>query len=569
MKKHYLIGLMLMGTLLVSGCGKTNSNSSSELSSDTSSTIDSSSETSSSEESSSQYIPSDCTPIGEARTTADGTEHKIYGVVAQFTYGYDGAEAFYLVDNTGSILVYFGDLLAEGEVSIGYTVKVSGVIGHYQSEQESSVGQEIGYHGALQLVASEVEVIYSSISEIPMDSIEQTRIKTIAETNFREEDLTSRLFKVNATIVQDVQTGFTNYYFFDLSMDQSIYCYSKMSGSDFNWLAQYNNESHEVIIAVHSMRPRDEAWRIIPIEILETVAPTDDDNATFALDRLEKQFLPSYSNTVKIELLSQDEKLLDEAIVSYSTDSDYHSIVSENGKTYLSINGEQLGEFNITITLNYKGNTYTRSLSSEVVAPPEFDSITIAEALQAEEGTTVTVEGVYVKFAANTSGLYIADSTGILTINYAGLNLEDYKEGEIMVFKGTVTKDFIIDGVYEGHNRLSNAELLYHNGLYSEWDKSIVEGETTISDIYSNFTIDMIGKIYKAPGKIKLNQTPYYSNIQIVDPDTNSYMSLYCSSANQLSWLFEYDGIVQDYYIYIRDSKSGSTARIEVIGIAE
>lgn len=219
--------------------------------------------------------------------------------------------------------------------------------------------------------------------------------------------------------------------------------------------------------------------------------------------------------------------------------------------------------------MNYKGNTYTRSLSSEVVAPPEFDSITVAEALQAEEGTTVTVEGVYVKFAANTSGLYIADSTGILTINYAGLNLEDYKEGEIMVFKGTVTKDFIIDGVYEGHNRLSNAELLYHNGLYSEWDKSIVEGETTISDIYSNFTIDMIGKIYKAPGKIKLNQTPYYSNIQIVDPDTNSYMSLYCSSANQLSWLFEYDGIVQDYYIYIRDSKSGSTARIEVIGIAE
>lgn len=568
MKKHYLIGLMLMGALLVSGCGKTNSNSSSESSSDTSS-IDSSSETSSSEESSSQYVPSDCTPIGEARETADGTEHQIYGVIAKFTYGYDGAEAFYLVDNTGSILVYASTLIAENELNVGYTIKVQGAIDHYQSEQESSVGQEIGYYGALQLVATSIEVVYTSVSSIPMDSVEETRIKYIAETDFREEDLTSRLFKVKATIVQDVQTGFTNYYFFDLSMDQSIYCYSKMSGSDFSWLAEYNNQSREVIIAVHSMRPRDEAWRIIPIEILDTVTISDEENATFALDRLEKQFLPTYSNSVKIELLSQDEKLLDEASVSYSTDSQYHQIVKENDKVYLSINGDQLGTFNITISLTYKSNTYSRTVTAEVIESQHFDTISVAEVMEAEEGEVVKVEGIYVKFAANTSAIYLADSTGILTVSYSSFNLEDYSEGETMVFEGTVTRDFVIDGVYEGHNRLSNATLLYHDGLNSEWDKSIVTGETTIENLYSNFTVDMIGNIYKVPGKIKLNETPYYSNIQIVDPDTDRYMTLYCSSANQLSWLFEYDGIVQDYYIYIRDSKSGSTARIEVIGIAE
>lgn len=181
----------------------------------------------------------------------------------------------------------------------------------------------------------------------------------------------------------------------------------------------------------------------------------------------------------------------------------------------------------------------------------------------------VVVEGIYVKFAANCSGLYITDSTGILVVYYSSLNIGDYIEGELMTFEGTVTRDFVIDGVYEGHNRLANATLLQHDSEVHEWDKSIVTGNSSISEIYNNFTVDMIGKIYLIEAYVELFDAGYYTNMRIYDADTGEYMSLYCSNASQLSWLNEYDGITQNYYLYIRDSKSGSSARIEIIDIAD
>ncbi len=569
MKKNYLFLLALLSGLVLTGCGNDAPDSSSI---DSTTSIEISTETSSDESSESSeivstYIPDDCTPIGIARLGEDEAQFDIYGVIAQFTYGYDGKEAFYLVDDTGSILVY-ADGFDISTFDIGYTVKASGSIDHYQSEQEAGVGNEIGYHGALQLVASTIELIYDSKDEIKLDSIEDTTINEIATTNFRENDLTSKLFRVNSTIVKNEQTGFTKYYFFDLSMDESVYCYSKMSGSDFGWLDEYDGQSREVIIAIHSLRPRDEAWRIIPVQILDEVVLTDEDNVKFALDRLDNQFLPSYYGDRKIELLPYDEKLGEEGVVTYTSSSTVHSVTKEDNIDYLNIDGSSLGTFTITISLTYKNISQTRDVVIEVIDEPEYETTPISEVLAMDEGETVIVSGIYLKYTANAQGIYIADSTGILTVYYAGLDLEDYQEGETLVFEGTITKDFKIEGTYDGYNRLANATLLSSDGIVKDWDKSIVTGDTTISDLYNNFTIDMIGKIYRASGQIKVNETPYYSNIQIVDPDTGTYMSLYCSSASQLEWLFEYQGITQDYYIYIRDSKSGSTARIEIIDIA-
>lgn len=553
MKKISLIGIFCVSALFLSGC--VTNNQSTEPATDSST----------SEESGSTY--ENCNSILEARLGADDDAFVIKGVVAQFTYGYSGAEAFYLVDETGSILIYAPSFAKN--LQVGYTVGVNGVIDHYQSEQESSVGQEIGYYGALQIVAENVDILSQEITNIPLDSVQETRIKYISETDFRTEDLSSRIFKTKATIVEAKETGYTNYYFYDLSMDQSVYCYSKMSGSDFEYLAEYNQQSREVLIAVHSMRPRDEAWRIIPIAILDEVSASDDDIATFALDRLEDQFLETYTASTSIELVNQDSKLLDEATISYTSDSQTQTINIVDGTYTLNIDINSPETFTVTISLVYKGTTYLRDVKITVSDWVDYNPLTIQEVKEAEEGETVIVEGIYVKFAANCSGLYITDSTGILVVYYSSLNIGDYIEGELMTFEGTVTRDFVIDGVYEGHNRLANATLLQHDSEVHEWDKSIVTGNSSISEIYNNFTVDMIGKIYLIEAYVELFDAGYYTNMRIYDADTGEYMSLYCSNASQLSWLNEYDGITQNYYLYIRDSKSGSSARIEIIDIAD
>lgn len=209
----------------------------------------------------------------------------------------------------------------------------------------------------------------------------------------------------------------------------------------------------------------------------------------------------------------------------------------------------------------------TSDTSTSTSTLPTKDYTDIIVAKSGQDGQEATVEGIYVRFAANVQGIYLVDETGILTVEYVFLNIGDYKVGEKMIFKGTIQKSFAIEEVYEGHNVLINAELLYHDNMTHEWDKSIVAGKQTISNLNSNPSTDMIGKIYKVRGAILNYNAGYYSNMRIVDPEDGSFMSLYCSNASQLSWLMEYNETVQDFYLYIRDSKTGSSLRIEILEI--
>ncbi len=558
--KNKLIGLLFASLLLFSSC-TTKNNTSSSLPSDSSNT-----DTSTSTSTSTSEEKKDYQDIALAKKGKDNEEYTIQGVVAQFTYNYDGKEGAYIIDKTGSMFVYGPTLIKDAK--IGDTIKAKGVIAHYMSEQESSIAATIGYDGLLQLKLDTFEIIYDSFSKFPMDSVKEMRIKDVCETDFRENDLTTTVIKTKATIVEEVATGYTNYWFNDLSMADNVYCYSKMSGSDYSYLKEYDGKSYECIIAIHSLRPKDEAWRIVPIQILDEVSITQDDEATFALDRLEKQFLDVYKGSRKIELKLQDEKLLDKASVSYECQA--HAITKEGEKTYLNIDGTKLGEFTLNIKLVYNGKTYIREVKINVLEKPNFDATPIKDVLAMEANNQeVIVEGVYARFTANSQGLYLIDDTGIMTVNYVSIKLEDYQVGETMVFKGTLKRSFAIDdGSYEGRNILINAELIYNDGQVKDWNKDLVKGEETLENLSKNPSIDMIGNIYQVRGKIVKIDAGFYTTMKIEDENNSKIsMSIYCANANQLEWLFEYNNQVVDCYMFIRDSKTGSTLRIEILDI--
>ena len=513
----------------------------------------------------------DLTNLIDAKKGQKGDYFYVYGIVSQFTYGYSSGGSghakvgFYLVDNTSSMYIYCGSGL--DNVKIGDAVLVNGSIDYFISQQEAGAGAEIGYLGAQQIKADNVEVINNKYTEIPDAGIERKTIKELATTDFRKNDLSGTIFRVNATVTHTEVSGTEVYYFNDPSMDYSLYTYSTISGAEFGWLSQYVGTTFEWTIAVHSLRSRDEAWRIIPIESFLEVEISDADVAGYALDRLEKQFADSYNSTTSIQLLENDEKLAD-ATVTYSTNSSDHSISTTNEGTFLNIDASKLGSFDVTITLGYKGETYTRTKSIEVIEKAKFDGVTIAEAKEAAENTVVKIKGIYLRTAANVTGIYIADDTGIMAVYYvASFNPEDYLIGEELVFEGTVVNDFTNNGTHPGYKRLSNATLISNDSTVHDWNKKLVAGEKTIGELLDG-SDDLVGNLYKVEGKVIDYVSAYFTNKRLVSPDDSAYINLYCGNASQIAWLVPYQDVVRTCYVFVRDKKN-QNARVEILAFEE
>ena len=510
------------------------------------------------------------TNLIDAKTKGKGDYLYVYGIVAQVTYGFDTTlgqdveTGFYLVDNTSSMYIYKGYTEVKN-LTIGDAVLVNGEIDYFISQQEAGAGSEIGYLGAQQIKADNVEIIDNNYNDIPTVGIEKTTIKELSTTNFRDRDLSGTIFKVNATVTHSNVSGTDVYYFNDPSMDYSVYTYSSISGREFSWIKDYVNTTYEWTIAIHSLRSKDEAWRIIPIESFLEVTISDDDVAGYALDRLAKQFNPTYNSTTSISLRSADEKLAD-TTVSYTSSSNAHSISVDNeNNVSLNIDSTVLGEFTVTITLEYKGKTYQRVVTIEVIEKPSFDGITAAELQTVADGEVVKVKGIYVRTAANCTGIYLTDETGVMVVYYtAAFDPSNYIVGEELIFEGTVLTDFTDGGTKPGYKRLQNAVLVSNDSVVHEWNTDLCEGELTVSEL-SVANLDRVSKIYKVYGSVKTNNPGYYSNKLLCDGNDSSItISLYCSSASQLSWLDPYEEEVKNYYVIIRDIK-GTKPRVEIL----
>ena len=496
-----------------------------------------------------------------------------FGVVAQFTYGYgdDGIEkvGFYLVDNTSSMYVYAGAGNIKN-VEIGYTVLVNGSIKHFISQQEAGAGAEIGYKGAQQISADVIEVIEAKYHELPDTGIETKTIKELSTTNFRSNDISGTIFKTRATITHTTVSGTEVYYFNDLSMDYSLYTYSTVAGGEFKWLESYVGKTYECLIAVHSLRSRDEAWRIIPIDFYYEVEASDEDVANYALDRLEKQFTPTYNSSVEITLASHDEKLGADYEVTYTSSNAAHTITKNDDGSYtLSIDSSVLGVFDVVISINYKGVKYDRTVSIEVIEKVTFDGITLAELQNTADDTVVKVKGYLMRSAANVQGVYICDETAVGVVYYTGeFNYDDYIIGEEIIFEGTVKTDFDEEAQnYAGYKRLSNATVISHDSVAHEWNRNLVDGEKTVEEMYGGLSTANIGHLYKVEGKVVNFKTDHFSNKRFYDLSESSYLTLYCGNQSQIAWLDDYLDKAVYAYIFVRDIKANGTLRFEILAV--
>lgn len=486
--------------------------------------------------------------IANARSVSKGTKLKLTGTVATITYA-DGMipNGVYLVDESSSIYVYGQDLA--GQVKKGNTITIAGEKDYWILETEQGNAKKFGYGGCNQISNPILLENDKQTTDFNKSWIEESTVKEILNTPF-SEDITTKIYKVNALINKVEGTGFTNYYINDIDGVTGQYSYSQASGNDFSWLDEFDGKICTVYLAAHNAKSTasEAFYRFVPVYV-------QDDSYTFDLTKsgeyaieyhAKDQFKPSYNASPDTELVTtvSNELLgIDNVTLNYtSNNTDVIYFQESEGKVVLKVNEvSSKTEVTITIKATYKGTDTTKEVKVVVEPKVTANGISVKEAIDSEDGSEVQVEGIVLSSLVNRSGFYIVDETGVVAVLMDADALKDLAPGNHVVIKGTKThfkKDPTAS--INGQTCIKDATLVVNNYGSHEIPKNTFDSTKTLADLYnSDPTEDWTTKVFVVTGIIEVVETPYYTNINIVSSDGSVKLGLYCSGAGQFSKFFD------------------------------
>ena len=391
------------------------------------------------------------------------------------------------------------------------------------------------------------------------------------------DNITSNLYKVKAKVHKVQEQGYFNYYFYDPNEVNSMYAYSNYNGDEYNWLAKFDDDKyHECVIMVVNAKctMANTYYRMIPFAVDSAeYVQTDSDRVNGvmvrALDSFNKTF---YTTGVKqsISVLKED-KLYKDAKITYTSSNEKIAKITETGFDLLG----KTGSVDITINVEYKDvkksvTTVLDIKAKPVVATRSIDDILTNPQIDEE----VAIEGIVVDYSwlANSGKdrgvYYIQDNTGrtiMVQPNAQSIGTE-LEPGENVIFKGKLAVGKGDNIYFEENYKIVDGTLLFHdstkNPLYKEIETKTIE---ELAALVPSDDPSMIGRIYKTTYKVKLDVKLFYSNYVIYSLDETVSFNAYSSNAKILSFLDKYVGKTVTGYIAIRDSKTGSQPRYDVL----
>ena len=456
-----------------------------------------------------------------------------------------------LVDETGSIYVYGADVA--GNAQIGNKIKVAAVKDYWILDTESYNANKFGYKGCNQLTDGILLENDKGNHDFDKTSIEETTVKAIMDTPVTE-DITTKIFKVNALIRKAPGSGFVNYYIDDLDGQTGSYVYTQCNGGDFSWLDEFDGKICTVYLTALNAKSNAAGcvWRFLPVAV-------KDDDYTFDLNKTPEfvveyhalgQFLSSYAwntaynptfklvNSVSSELLGFENATItysssNNEIVTFTTDN--------NGVTSMTLVG--FGEVTITITATYGVNTHSETITITSSESASIPAITVAEAVAAAKGEEVIVKGIVGPGVVNKTGFYLIDETGVIAVTGEATIFEGLAIGNEVVLKGTRNvniKDTTTHAI--GQTYLSNVEILANDYATHNYSTASFVSGMTIADIYNlDPMVDYSTTVYTTTAIVTVEETSYYTNIYLKGEDGTT-LRLYCSSASQYNWLKAFAG---------------------------
>lgn len=383
--------------------------------------------------------------VAEARAAAAGTLVKVDGTVAAITYANGKVPAgVIIVDETSSIYVYSRDVAAR--VAVGNTITVAGAKAYWVLDSEQTNANAFGYKGCNQLENAILVANDEGNNAFNTTWITETTVKDILETPVTE-DITTLVYKVNALVKKAPGSGFTNYYIDDIDGVTGSYVYTQCNGSDFAWLDQYDGKICTVYLTALNAKATvsDCLYRFLPVKVEDNGYTFDTTKAAeFAVKYYGiDQFLTTYSGNPAIELISTvDSELLGftGATLTYtSSNNEVINFTTEGG--VVTFNCVAPGTATVTVTGSYNGNTYEETVDITVTESTEIDTITVAEAIAAEAGTTITVKGIVGPSIVHTNvaGFYLMDNSGAIAVCGLAEIFSQVNIGDEVIIKGTRT----------------------------------------------------------------------------------------------------------------------------------
>ena len=488
--------------------------------------------------------------VADAREAAKGAKIKVDGVVAKITFA-NGFKpnGLFLVDQTGSIYVFDSDLAQR--VSEGDKITVAGEKDYWILGTEQGNAANFGYKGSCQLASAYlIEKDDSRDYAFDKSWITESTVKDILDTPVTE-NITTTIYKVNALVKKVPGTGFVNYYFFDIDGETGVYTYSQCNGNDFEWLDQFDGKICTVYLSPINCKstPGDCFFRLVPIEV-------KDENFTFDVAGAPAyalkyhalgQFGTDYTADPALELLtSVSSPLLGFSGVTLSYASSNEDVLyfeTVDGKVIMHCAAEETTTVTVTVTATLGNVSATDTVEITVSPLPTFDFVDVQTAINATKGETVTVKGIVGPSLVNKVGFYLIDETGVIAVETTAAVMQTLNIGDEVILSGVRhinIKDETTHCI--GQTCLNNAEILlntYGNHAYST---ATFVTDKTLADVYGlDPMVDYSTTVFVLKANVTVEETPFYINIYLTDAN-GTKLRLYCSSANQYSWLKAFAG---------------------------
>ena len=487
--------------------------------------------------------------VADAREAAKGTKIKIDGVVAQITYA-NGFKpnGFFLVDETGSIYVFDGDLAQR--VAEGNKVTFVGEKDYWILETEQGFAQNFGYQGSCQIANTTlIELDDSQNYAYDKSWITESTVKDILDTPVTE-NITTNIYKVNALVKKVPGTGFVNYYFFDIDGQTGEYTYSQCNGNDFEWLDEFDGKICTVYLSPINCKSTAGAcfFRLVPIEVIDEGYTFDTTKAPEYAIKYHAlgQFGTSYTADPALELLtSVSSELLGFEGVTLSYASSNEGVIrfeTVDGKVIMHCAADATTTVTVTVTATYGEHSATGTVDITVSPVPTVEYGTVLDAINAATGEVVTVKGIVGPSLVNKVGFYLIDETGVIAVQTTAEYMATLSIGDEVVVTGT--RDVKTKGGtnYFGQSNLYNStiDVNFYGG--HEYSTSTFVTDKTLKEVYDlNPVVDYTTTVFVLKASVTVEEAAYYTNIYLTDAN-GTQLRLYCSSANQYNWLKAFAG---------------------------
>ena len=485
-----------------------------------------------------------------AREAKEGALVKTSGIVAQITYA-EGMKpnGFFLVDDTASIYVFSSAVAPQ--VSVGNTVTILSEKTWWILDKEQSNAATYNYKGCNQL--SEVKLLSNDkgSTEFNTEWMEEKTVKEIMDTPV-STDITTTIFKTTALVKKVPGNNFVNYYINDLDETTGSYSYSQASGADFAWLDEFDGKICTVYLTAINAKSTASGcnWRFVPIKVVDENYQFNTANAgQFVVEYYGvDQFEAIYNADPALELTtSVSSELLgfENATLSYASDNEnVITFAEEEGKTVMHCVGH--GTATITITGEYNDIAFEKTVTITFMPADAYNTITVAQAIEAAIDSTVTVRGIVGPSVVNKQGFYFfgEDGSVITVLLKNASDFASFKIGNDIILTG-MRERYVEDdaATYAGQTCIVDAEILANLQGNHEYSTEKFVTDKTVEDFRNlDGTVDYSTTVFVLNVIVVVESTNYYTKMSLKSPTSDTTITAYCQSANQYAWLQEYAG---------------------------